>query len=109
MPVNGFKNYPLSAIQKEGGFPKAEVVTFSSDAEYASAEQFTRAIAVGAIILIDFDVNWRILVATKASGVKVELDIWEDMIHVWPIFAPILPEGQQAIEQIGEFVRQQIK
>ena len=45
----------------------------------------------------------------RASEVKVELDIWEDMIHVWPIFAPILPEGQQAIEQIGEFIRQQIK
>ena len=42
----------------------------------------------------------------KASGVEVELTIWEDMIHVWPIFAPVLPEGQQAIDRIGDFVRQ---
>ena len=45
----------------------------------------------------------------NSSGVKVELSIWEDMIHVWPIFAPVLPEGQQAIERIGEFVRKHTK
>ena len=55
------------------------------------------------------DDSTRLADKAKASGVKVELDIWEDMIHVWPIFAPILPEGQRAIERIGEFVRQQIK
>jgi len=31
------------------------------------------------------------------------------MVHVWPIFAPVLPEGQQAIERIGDFVRQNTK
>ena len=52
------------------------------------------------------DDSTRLADRAKASGVTVELDIWEDMIHVWPIFAPVLPEGQQAIERIGEFVRQ---
>jgi len=28
------------------------------------------------------------------------------MIHVWQLFAPILPEGQQAIERIGQFIRE---
>jgi acetyl esterase/lipase len=28
----------------------------------------------------------------------VELEIWNDMVHIWPFFAAILPEGQQAIE-----------
>jgi hypothetical protein len=28
------------------------------------------------------------------------------MIHVWQLFAPILPEGQQAIEKIGQFIRE---
>jgi hypothetical protein len=27
------------------------------------------------------------------------------MIHVFQIFAPMLEEGQQAIEKIGEFIR----
>jgi hypothetical protein len=29
------------------------------------------------------------------------------MIHVWHLFAPMLDEGQQAIDRIGEFVRKQ--
>jgi hypothetical protein len=28
------------------------------------------------------------------------------MIHMWHFFAAMLPEGQQAIDKIGEFIRQ---
>jgi hypothetical protein len=31
------------------------------------------------------------------------------MVHVWQIFAPILDDGQQAIDKIGEFVRANAK
>jgi monoterpene epsilon-lactone hydrolase len=41
----------------------------------------------------------------KAAGVEVSLEVWDDMIHVWQLFAPLLPEGQQAIERIGAFIR----
>lgn len=44
----------------------------------------------------------------EAAGVDSKLEIWEDMIHIWPWFAPFLPEGQQALEQIGGFIRDQI-
>ncbi len=27
------------------------------------------------------------------------------MIHVWHLFAPMLDEGQQAIERVAEFMR----
>ncbi len=47
----------------------------------------------------------RIAERAKKAGVDVTLDVWEDMIHVFQAFAPMLPEGQQAIEQIGEFLR----
>jgi len=40
----------------------------------------------------------------KKAGVPVELEVWDDMIHVWHSFAKILPEGQQAIDKIGKFV-----
>ena len=43
----------------------------------------------------------------KAAGVDVVLEQWEDMIHMWHFF-PMLPEGQQAIDRIGEFVRKYI-
>lgn len=51
------------------------------------------------------DDSTRLAAAAKDAGVPVELDIWPDMIHVWQLFAPILPEGRQALEQAGEFIR----
>jgi monoterpene epsilon-lactone hydrolase len=47
----------------------------------------------------------RIAERARAAGVEVSLEVWDDMIHVWQLFAPILPEGQQAIERIGAFIR----
>ncbi len=41
----------------------------------------------------------------KESGVKVELQKFEEMIHTWHLFAAMVPEGQKALEKIGEFVR----
>ena len=50
----------------------------------------------------------RLAERAKAAGVKVSLEIWPEMIHVWHLFAAVLPEGQQAIDGIGKFVREQI-
>jgi monoterpene epsilon-lactone hydrolase len=46
----------------------------------------------------------RVAASAKAAGVDVELEVWDDMPHVWHVFAKILPEGQQAIDKIGKFV-----
>ncbi len=43
-----------------------------------------------------------------AAGGEVELEVWDDMPHVWHHFAPMLPEGQQAIARIGEFLRKRV-
>jgi len=47
----------------------------------------------------------RLAERAKKAGVNVTYEPWEKMIHVWHIFAPMLDEGQQAIERIGAFVR----
>jgi acetyl esterase/lipase len=52
------------------------------------------------------DDSLRIAERARAAGVPVTLDVWDDMIHVWQLFAAILPEGQQAIERLGAFIRQ---
>ena len=52
------------------------------------------------------DDSTRVTERAKAVGVKVDLEVWDQMIHVWQLFAPILPEGQQAIERIGQFIRE---
>ena len=41
----------------------------------------------------------------KAADVDVTLEVWDDMPHIWQAFASFLPEGRQAIEQCGEFIR----
>jgi acetyl esterase/lipase len=41
----------------------------------------------------------------EAAGVDVELEVWNEMVHVWHAFADILPEGRQAIERIGAWLR----
>jgi monoterpene epsilon-lactone hydrolase len=50
------------------------------------------------------DDSTRIAERALAAGVDVTLEVWPEMIHVWHVFAKILPEGQQAIDRIGEFV-----
>lgn len=48
----------------------------------------------------------RIAEAARAAGVDVTSEIWPEMPHVWHAFAPILPEGRQAIARIGEWVHE---
>ena len=43
----------------------------------------------------------------KADGVNSTLEIWDDMIHVWHAFHPMLPEAKQAIVRVGSFLREQ--
>jgi acetyl esterase/lipase len=50
------------------------------------------------------DDSTRVAKRAKEHGVTVDLEVWDDMIHVWHAFAKILPEGQQAIDKIGRFV-----
>jgi monoterpene epsilon-lactone hydrolase len=53
-----------------------------------------------------FDDARRLADHARAAGVGVTLEPWDDMIHMWHFFAAMLPEGQQAIDRIGEFVRE---
>ena len=55
-----------------------------------------------------YDDSTRLAERARAAGVDVTFEPWDDMIHIWHFFAPILPEGQQAIERIGEYVRERI-
>ena len=44
----------------------------------------------------------------KAAGVDTTLEVWEDMVHIWHFFHPMLSEGREAIAKIGEFVKGKI-
>ena len=42
----------------------------------------------------------------KAADVDSTLEIWDDMIHVWHAFYPMLPEGKQGITRVGAFLQE---
>ena len=38
------------------------------------------------------------------AGVEVTLDVWDEMVHTWQMMAGFLPEGRQAIEDLGGYI-----
>jgi acetyl esterase/lipase len=46
----------------------------------------------------------RLAEQASAAGLDVILEPWDEMFHVWQFCASMLPEGQQAVDRIGEFV-----
>ena len=54
------------------------------------------------------DDTTRVTAMVREAGGEVVEEIWPEMFHVWHAAAPMLPEGQRAVERIGEFVMAQI-
>jgi epsilon-lactone hydrolase len=50
------------------------------------------------------DDSTRLARRAEESGVIVRLEVFDGMPHVWHAFASYLPEGQEAIDKIGQFV-----
>lgn len=55
------------------------------------------------------DDSLRIAERARQADVDVTLHVWEDMIHVWQLFAFIAPQGEAAIQEVGAFVREHIR
>jgi len=51
------------------------------------------------------DDSVRTAAKARADGVNVTLEIWPGMFHVFQSHEPLLPEGRQAIDHIGGFIR----
>ena len=51
------------------------------------------------------DDSRRLAERARQAGVEVVYEPWENMIHVWQIFVPMLDEAKQAVARIGEYVR----
>jgi epsilon-lactone hydrolase len=39
----------------------------------------------------------------KGAGVDTTLEVWDQMIHVWHWFLPMLDEAEEAVAAIGHF------
>ncbi|MEP7336933.1 MAG: alpha/beta hydrolase [Acidobacteriota bacterium] len=55
-----------------------------------------------------YDDSINLAARAKACGVETELEVWEEMVHVWHYFHSMLGEGRRAITRIGEFVKAKI-
>ena len=54
------------------------------------------------------DDSVRLAAKAKAAGVDVTFEEWNEMIHVWHLFADRLTDGRKALARVGEFVRAHI-
>jgi len=45
----------------------------------------------------------------EAAGGNASLKIWDGMTHSWQLYAPILQEGMQSIQEAGEFIQAQLR
>jgi len=52
------------------------------------------------------DDSTRLAARASEAGVEVSLEIWDDMPHVFPAFAGLLPEADQAIGRVGTWLDQ---
>ena len=50
----------------------------------------------------------RLAQSAQSAGVAVELRVWDEMVHVWHLFAPMLDEGAEAIAEAGAFVKSHV-
>ncbi|PQV45941.1 alpha/beta hydrolase [Paraburkholderia sp. BL21I4N1] len=51
------------------------------------------------------DDSRRVADNARAAGVDCEFEVWSKMPHVWPIFAPFIPEANRALDRSAAFVR----
>ncbi len=54
------------------------------------------------------DDSIRVAKKARSDGISVKLEIWPGMFHVFQSHEPLLPEAQQAIEHMAEFMRSQM-
>ena len=50
------------------------------------------------------DDAYRVADAARAAGVQVSLLARKDLLHVWPIFVPILPEAREDMQKVLRFI-----
>jgi acetyl esterase/lipase len=50
----------------------------------------------------------RVADSAKRAGVDVTIDVVDEMFHVWHIFAGYVPEADEAVAKIGEYLRARI-
>ena len=101
-PMVGKENLMISAKTYLGGSDPRAPLAAPLYADLRGLPPMLIQVGDAEVLLDD---STRLAGIAREAGVEVEMDVWDDMIHVWHLFAPILPEGKQAISQAGEFIK----
>jgi acetyl esterase/lipase len=54
-----------------------------------------------------FDDSTRFDAAARSAGVDVTFEAWNGQVHVFQMFAWLVPESKEAIAKIGAFMKEQ--
>jgi epsilon-lactone hydrolase len=54
------------------------------------------------------DDSTRLAQKARHAKTQVTIEVWDEMVHIWPFFASLLPEGRAAIQHVAEFVGERI-
>ena len=101
-PMVGKENLMISAKTYLGGSDPKAPLAAPLYADLRGLPAILIQVGDAEVLLDD---STRLAGVAREAGVEVQMHVWDDMIHVWHLFAPILPEGQQAISQAGEFIK----
>ena len=101
-PMVGKENLMVSARTYLGGSDPRAPLAAPIYADLRGLPPILIQVGDAEVLLDD---STRLAGVAREAGVEVRMDVWDDMIHVWHLFAPILPEGRQAIEQAGDFIK----
>jgi acetyl esterase/lipase len=74
-------------------------------ADFAKFPPIVIHVGTDEILLSD---STRLADKAKAAGVDVQIKIWPGMWHIFPFFAPFVPEAAQAVAEIGDAIRRRI-
>ena len=50
------------------------------------------------------DDSFRLARAAADAGVDVTLECWADVVHVWHMYAPVLPEANAALDRLATWL-----
>ena len=101
-PMVGKENLMVSAKTYLGGADPRAPLAAPLYADLRGLPPLLIQVGDAEVLLDD---STRLAGIAREAGVDVQMDVWDDMIHVWHVFAPILPEGKQAIKQAGDFIK----
>jgi len=91
----------MAAAYAAGGDPRAPTAS-PVFADLTGLPPLLLQVGTSEILLDD---STRLAERIREAGGEVELDVWDDMLHVWHSFADILPEAREAIERVAAFLR----